>query len=545
MFRTILSKTLRDYRVPILGWGYGLALLMVVGLAAATPALRDAYASIAQSLRFLGDPVAVQTPEGYATTRYLQLFVPLLLSIWPILVGARMVRGEEERGTMDVILATPQPRTRVILEKLLALVIALLLIALLMALGTIAGEARADTQVNFGRAIQTALNVSLLAFFFAMVALLVSQFTSSRGAAVGLASGLMILAVLFDGTGRTVSGAWVQYLSPFYYYNLNRPLVAGFNDAPGGAILLLGLSLLFAGISVVLFARRDSGRPAFAWQRNHTNDEHLVERSLKRAERDVSVRSISLRALSAQGWASFWWLLGIVAWCAFLVLLIPSAQEPLQKALAQSPSLNKLFSSSEIATNAGFLSAVVFGYGGIVLVVIFAMTLALTWAGDLENGRLELVLGTPRSRSRMMLERFGAVLLMALLASVFAWLAIVVAAQIADLSIDQGHVIAASFSMLPLALIIIGLVYAVAGRLRYGAVLGIVTAYIALAFLAEFLRSLLNLPDWLLSLSIFYQYGSPVIDGMNWGVFLGMTGVAIVLLVIGLVQFRYADVERG
>jgi hypothetical protein len=36
-----------------------------------------------------------------------------------------------------------------------------------------------------------------------------------------------------------------------------------------------------------------------------------------------------------------------------------------------------------------------------------------------------------------------------------------------------------------------------------------------------------------------------VTDGMNWGAFLGMTGVAIVLLVIGLVQFRYADVERG
>jgi len=545
MFRTILSKSLRDYRVPILGWGIGLALLMVVGLSAATPALRDAYATIAQSLRFFGEPVAMQTPEGYATTRYLELFVPLLLTIWPILVGARMLRGEEERGTLDVLLATPQPRTRVILEKLFALVIALLLIALLIALGTIAGEARTDTQVNFGRALLTALNVSLLAFFFAMVSLLISQFTSSRGAAVGLASGLMILAVLLDGTGRTVSGTWVQYLSPFYYYNLNRPLIPSFNDAPAGALLLLSLSLLFAGISVVLFARRDSGRPAFAWQRNHANGKQQVERSLRKAERDVSVRAISLRALSAHGWSSFWWLLGIVAWCAFLVLLIPSAQEPMKKALAQSPGLNKLFSSSAIATNAGFLNALVFGYGGIVLVVVFAMALALTWAGDLENGRLELVLATPRSRVRMMLERFGAVLLMALLASVFTWLAIVVAAQIANLSIDQGHVIAASFSMLPLALIIIGLVYALAGRLRYSAVLGIVTAYIALAFLAEFLKALLNLPDWVLSLSIFHQYGSPVIDGMNWGAFLGMTGVAIVLLVIGLVQFRYADVERG
>jgi hypothetical protein len=32
---------------------------------------------------------------------------------------------------------------------------------------------------------------------------------------------------------------------------------------------------------------------------------------------------------------------------------------------------------------------------------------------------------------------------------------------------------------------------------------------------------------------------------MDWAAFLGMTGVAIALLVIGLVQFRYADVERG
>jgi polyether ionophore transport system permease protein len=544
MFRTIWSKTLRDYRVPILSFGFGLALLMVAGLAGATPALRDAYASIAQSLRFLGDPFATQTPEGYATTRYLELFVPLLLSIWAILAGARMLRGEEERGTLDVLLATPQPRTRVILEKLLALVIALLLVALLMALGTIAGESRTDTQVNVVRALLTALNVSLLAFFFATVALLFSQFTSSRGAAVGLTSGLMVLAILLDGTGRTVSGAWVQYLSPFYYYNLNRPLISSFNDAPAAALLLLGLSLLFAAISVALFVRRDSGRPAFAWQRNHTNDKLQVERSLKKAERDVSVRSISLRALSAQAWVSFWWLFGIVAWCAFLVLLIPSAQEPLKKALAQSPNLAKIYSASIIGTNAGFLSVLVFGLG-ILLVVIFAMTLALTWASDLENGRLELLLGTPTSRQRMLLERFGAVLLMVLLASVFAWLATVVAAQIANLSIDQGHVIIASFSMLPLALIIVGLVYALAGRLRYGAVLGIVTAYIALAFLAEFLKSLLNLPDWLLSFSIFHLYGSPMTDGINWGAFLGMTSVALVLLLIGLIQFRNVDVERG
>ena len=124
MFRSIWSKSLRDYRVAILGWGIGLALLMIAGFATATPAVLAAFASLAPLFRFLGDPYAMQTPEGYITFRYLEAVLPLLLSFWPILAGARMVRGEEERGTLDVLLATPQPRARLLLEKVAALLIA-------------------------------------------------------------------------------------------------------------------------------------------------------------------------------------------------------------------------------------------------------------------------------------------------------------------------------------------------------------------------------------------------------------------------------------
>lgn len=546
MFRTIWSKSLRGYRVPILCWGIGLSLLMLIEIAAATPAIREAYASLAPSYRFLGDSYEIQTPAGYVTARLLELFVPILFSIWPILAAARLVRGEEERGTMDVLLATPQSRTGVILEKLLALVIALLLIAVLIALGTLAGESQVDMQVNAGRAFLMALNVCLLAFFLAMVALLISQFTSSRGAAAGWASGLMLLAFFLDGTGRVVSGTWVQYLSPFYYYNLNRPLIPDFNDSPWAALLLLGLGLLFAALSVVLFARRDSGRPAFVWQRNHSDgqQQRQIERSLKKAGRSISLRSIALRGLSSQGWTSFWWLFGIAIWCVWLTLIIPSIQGTLVKALAQSPNLARLFSGSDIGTNAGFLSTLDFGFV-IVLIAIFIMTLAMTWASDLENGRLELLLGTPKSRTRMMLERFSAVFLMALVSLVLVWALTVASAQAVNLSIDQGRVFVASISMLPPFLIIAGLTYALAGRLRYGVVLGVLSLYISLAFLADFLKALLNLPNWALSLSIFHLYGVPVSTGMDWGSFLGMTGVAIVLLIIGLVQFRYVDVERG
>ncbi len=94
-------------------------------------------------------------------------------------------------------------------------------------------------------------------------------------------------------------------------------------------------------------------------------------------------------------------------------------------------------------------------------------------------------------------------------------------------------------------MISIGLVYALAGRLRSGAVLGIATAYLVLSYVQESLEGNIQLPGWLMSLSIFHLYGNPAFLGMNWTNFLGMTGVGLALLVISLLQFRSVDLEVG
>ena len=53
MFRTIWTKSLRDYRVAILAWGIGLGLLLAVGLATATPFLLASYIVLAPLFSFL------------------------------------------------------------------------------------------------------------------------------------------------------------------------------------------------------------------------------------------------------------------------------------------------------------------------------------------------------------------------------------------------------------------------------------------------------------------------------------------------------------
>ena len=130
----------------------------------------------------------------------------LFLAIWTLLAGARMTRGEEERGALDIVLATPQSRTRLVVEKLVALGAATGLICLLIALWTVLGMASAKVAVDVAAALLTGLNVGLAAFFFGALALLLAQFVS-RSAAAGWAGGLLALLYFLDGAGRAAGVA--------------------------------------------------------------------------------------------------------------------------------------------------------------------------------------------------------------------------------------------------------------------------------------------------------------------------------------------------
>ena len=286
------------------------------------------------------------------------------------------------------------------------------------------------------------------------------------------------------------------------------------------------------------------GRSAIESQRERAGSTEPALRSLSRAERDVSTRAVSWHTLFADAWGSFWWLLGIVAFGAALQWVTPGFQKAFNQAVQQTPWLASYLSDTPTGTNTALMGTLVFAFVPAV-VVILALTLALKWSSDLENGRLELIFSTPQSRQRVLLERFGANVLVVVLAAVVTWLTLTIGSQLVNLAVDQGRLLAASFSMFPPALIAMGLVYGLAGRLRYGAVFGIVSAYLVLSYVQESLEGNIRFPDWLMSLSVFHLYGNPAFLGMNWENFLGMTGVAMVLLVIGLVQFRYADVGLG
>jgi polyether ionophore transport system permease protein len=549
MLRTVWSKTLWEYRIAILGWGIGLAILIFIHYpyySALSLETRNATQQYAQNFRFLGEPVALTTPGGYATWHTLGL-VPIILGIWTVLAGARLVRGEEERGSLDLLLATPWLRVRVLVEKLAALIITILVISLLFALGAVLGEASTGMQVDVAGALLGGLNIGITAFLFGMLALLLSQVLLSQAAAAGIAGALMVLAYLVNGIGRVVEhGEWIQRLSPLYYYDLSKPLIPTYGTNAGALLFLLALGVLLAIISIPLFVRRDIGGTALpSWKFSRWGvRSHAVMQVLESARHDISMRTVALRALRAQAFAVIWWLLALAVFAGYITLISRITEDSIRKILGGTPALAQLFSGYDVATNEGIMAAILTLFLP-AIAVLLAMTQALTWSSDLERGRLEPVLSTPQPRWRVILERFCAVFIVAAIVPLVVWLSIVLCAQIAGLSLDSGHLAAASFGMLPLELITAAFIYVLAGWMRPGTVVAIASILIALSYFAELLNPFLKLPEWLLSFSIFHQYGNPLVGGPRWGPWLILVGIALVFLTFSLLRFQRSDVHHA
>src|SRR6202171_3990848 len=225
-FSSVFLKSLRDYRIPILGWGIGMGLVVVspmasVGALFATPQARQQLVGLASSFAWSAGAVAVDTIGGYATFK-IGIFI-FLITLWPLLAASRLLRGEEGRGSMDVLLSIPRARTRVALEKVAAMWTALLAMSVLIALLVFAGGNKFGGEFGLGDSLLFALNLALVCAVIGGVALLISQFTQERGPAAGWTAGLLLIFIVLDMVRRVFpDGEWISRFSPIYYYNLSK-----------------------------------------------------------------------------------------------------------------------------------------------------------------------------------------------------------------------------------------------------------------------------------------------------------------------------------
>ena len=96
--------------------------------------------------------------------------------------------------------------------------------------------------------------------------------------------------------------------------------------------------------------------------------------------------------------------------------------------------------------------------------------------------------------------------------------------------------------MAPHGLLMAAIGYLASGWLRTAADTGLLSFVLAAWFFISFIGPELKLPDATLRLSIFYYYGSPLLNGLQLTSVLGLIAGAAVALGIGALRFARKDI---
>jgi ABC-2 type transport system permease protein len=261
LLRNVFTKTLRDLRWPTFWVALGMG-----GMTAYFAILFPTYSKILdiQSLMAKMGPVAkifgasgdVNTLTGFLHIELFSMILPALLVVLMAGMGSGFTAGEESKGTIDVLLSYPISRRRLVLEKALAVFIAGVVAVAATWLSGVAGAALSSSPLAADNLAAACLMLLLLSLVYGSLALAISAATGNRGAAIGVAVGLLVVTYLIDGLATIVDGLnTIRWVSPFKYYMGNDPLRNGVNL--GDAAVLAGLTVVFLAVSLVAFDRRD------------------------------------------------------------------------------------------------------------------------------------------------------------------------------------------------------------------------------------------------------------------------------------------------
>ncbi len=198
------------------------------------------------------------TPAGWLNAEMFSLVIPIALVGVGIVIGVGAIAGEEDRMTLNVLLAAPVGRMQVAISKVAALILLLAVLGATSWASLVVGAALGNVEIGADMLLAGTVMVVLFGAFFACLAFGIGAATGRPGLAAAVSAGLAVLAFVANAFLPLVDG-WerAQELSPFYWYLGTNPLVDGIDL--GAAALLGGFAALFVAAGTIAFNRRDIG----------------------------------------------------------------------------------------------------------------------------------------------------------------------------------------------------------------------------------------------------------------------------------------------
>ena len=475
-------------------------------------------------------PVHPETLAGYVQWRAFGFF-PVIFGFWALIAGSGAVRGDEDRGLLELWLASGTSRARLTAARAGAFVFAaaaaILFVLILTGLGAVIVGSSLPIEGLLGDGVAL---LALMAVCFA-IALLIAQFADSRRVAAGVSAIVLLGLFLLNSLGRTLDApAHFRGVSPFSYFDRTNGL------SPGGQIdwtSILGLfvaALVLIALAGIAFARRDLGAGLI-------RPRPTARPAVTEPSRNPLLRLPVLATIYEQR-------LGLTAWMVstgLLALFMTSLAKSVADLVNHIP-IFRAYVSGQGDLDRAVISVFWFALMPLVLAV-FAITQVSRWTADDTEGRLEMVLSEPVPRWRVALEREGALLVGTTLIAVVGSAVTLWAADAQGISLGVGPIVLATALLLPFGLAFGSLGAALAGWIPRATVLLLGGYAVASYFLTQF-APLFHWPGWVENLGIFHLYGTPLTTGVYWTGFWVLLVVIVVAMTVGLASFQRRDLGR-
>lgn len=258
---SVYLRTLTDLRGTIIAGSLGMACLGAINVLF-FPSLQqmEGLVGFLEGLppvikAMIGDVSRMVRLEGFLQVKVFDP-LPLLLAIFGIAQGAQLLAGELEHKHVDLLLARPVRRWRMVVAKFLAVATGLVVLTLALAAAVVICARVIGAEVSPPRLVLPALNGLPLSLVFAAVALLGSSLASRPRRPAFVAAALVIASYVLE-TLRLLAPApafW-RRISLFAYQKAGYP-VGGAPD-PAAIGLLLGLAALLVLAACLVWERRD------------------------------------------------------------------------------------------------------------------------------------------------------------------------------------------------------------------------------------------------------------------------------------------------
>jgi ABC-2 type transport system permease protein len=527
IFRLTARKAVRSGVV----WGYIFGALIASSAVsyprlykttAARDALAAAYGSNKATSALFGPAPQLQTVAGFTAFK-ISMTLILLGAVWGLLTSTRLLRGEEDDGRWELLLAGRTTRRRATAQALAGLGAGAAALWALTAILTVGVGLDSSVRIAARPALYFALAMTVTAAMFLAVGALASQLASTRRQAASCAAaflgGCYALRMIADA-GVGLHG--LIWASPLGWAEQLRPFAG---PQPVALLPIAAFTAVLAVAAIRLAGRRDAGGGILTDRARSAPRLWLLS-----GPAGLAIRLVRPTVLG-------WWtaialsalLFGLIARSAGSTISGSSAQDVLAK-------LGSSGSGADAVLGVCFLVPAV--------LVAFAGAGQVTAArAEESSGRLDHLLAGPVSRSRWLAGRLltAMIVLVAggLAAGIFAWLG--AASQHSGAGL--GTLLDAGLNLVPPALAIggIGVLAFGAWPRRSSAVVYTVLGWSLLADIAGGFGGSGLTGRLLLDSSVFHQMASAPAVTPNWAANAVMAAVGVASALAGAIAFNRRD----